>query len=144
MTKKNHDADQVRRDWLDRLQRLIDDVRSWASADDWVARQIEINKQDSTLGPYKAPALLLQAEATCVLLEPIARSVPGVSGVVDLYLMPAYDDIARLHLEDDGWHIEYRSPLSMEAGSPHEPEPKLLTAAVLREVLDEMKKNVVH
>jgi hypothetical protein len=29
------------------------------------------------------------------LLEPIGRPAPGIEGIVDLYLMPAYDDIER-------------------------------------------------
>ena len=48
-----------------------------------------------------------------MLLEPIAHSAPGVAGIVDFYLMPAYDDIARLFFYDDGWQLHYMFP-----GSP--------------------------
>ena len=39
-----------------------------------------------------------------------ARSAPDVEGIVDFYIMPAYDDIARLFFYDDGWHIHHVFP----------------------------------
>ena len=47
-----------------------------------------------------------------MFLEPIARFAPGVEGVVDLYLVPAYDDIASLYFYDGGWQLHYMSPRS--------------------------------
>ena len=73
-------------------------VQTWADALGWSTRQIEVTLTDSQIGKYKAPALLLQEDAIRILLEPIGRSAPGAEGVVDLYLMPAYDDIASLYL----------------------------------------------
>ncbi len=50
----------------------------------------------------KRPALLMQEGPSAgLILEPIARSAPGADGVVDLYLLPAYDDIASLYFYND-------------------------------------------
>jgi hypothetical protein len=53
---------------------------------------------DAEASTYHAPALLLQQETVRILLGPLARSAPGADGVVDLYLLLAYDDIASLYL----------------------------------------------
>ncbi len=134
---------EIREKWLERLSDLIQAVEKWARELGWSTRQIEITMQDFQLGKYKAPALLLQEDATRVLLEPITRSAPGAEGVVDLYLMPAYDDIASLYLERDGWRIHYMFPGDPAVATLHEAEGKPLTQETLRDVLEEMKQNAV-
>src|SRR5262245_26987296 len=96
-TNQSEDKEKVREEWLERLSGLVETVRRWAQDLDWSTRRIEKKMEDSEIGTYKAPALLLQKEAIRVLLEPIAHAAPGVEGIVDLYLMPAYDDVARLY-----------------------------------------------
>jgi len=137
-------ADQLRDEWLERLSSLIQKVQTWADELGWSTRQIEVNVTDSQIGKYKAPALLLQEDAIRVLLEPIARSAPGAEGVVDLYLMPAYDDIASLYLHDDGWHVHYMFPESPTVGDIRDAASKPLSQVTLREVLDAMKHNAVQ
>jgi hypothetical protein len=100
-------ADQLRMAWLDRLNELVDRIADWAGELGWSTRRIEKQMDDSQIGPYTAPVLLLQDETTRLMLEPIARSAPGVDGIVDLYLMPAYDDIASLFCVNDEWRIHH-------------------------------------
>jgi len=109
----------------------------------WSTRQIEVSLEDSQIGKYKAPALLLQKEVTRILLEPIARAAPGAEGVVDLYLMPAYDDIASLYLYPNGWHVHYMFPGTATMPDIREAEAKPLTEAALKDVLEEMRKHAV-
>ena len=135
--------DQLQTEWLDRLSQLMQTVQGWAEARGWSTRQIEVTLEDSQIGKYKAPALLLQENATRVLLEPIARSAPGADGVVDLYLMPAYDDIASLYFYDDAWHVHYMLPGTPSVGDIRDAEAKPLTDETLHEVLEEMRKNAV-
>jgi hypothetical protein len=97
------DKEKLRDAWLECLTGLIETICGWAQDLDWSTRRIEKKLEDSQLGTYKAPALLLQKETVRALLEPIARFAPGVEGIVDFYLMPAYDDIARLYFYDEGW-----------------------------------------
>jgi hypothetical protein len=96
-----------RAEWLKILADLTSQVKSWAEELDWSTRQIPKKMKDSRLGVYEAPALLMQKETTRVLLDPVARFAPGADGVVDLYLMPAYDDIASLYLVNGEWRVHY-------------------------------------
>ena len=135
--------DRLRDKWLECLSDLMRRVQSWAAELDWSTRQIEVSLSDSELGKYKAPALLIQEDAIRVLLEPIARSAPGAEGVVDLYLMPAYDDIASLYFYEGDWHVHYMFPGTPTVATVRDAEARPLTMDSLREVLEEMKKNAV-
>src|SRR4051794_19175368 len=108
--RPNGDAAELRAEWLDRLSGLTSLVGGWAEELDWSTRRIEKMMKDSRLGSYKAPALMMQKGATRVLLDPITRFAPGADGVVDLYLMPAYDDIASLYFVDGEWRLQYVPP----------------------------------
>jgi hypothetical protein len=135
---------QLRDSWLTRLTDLVQSVLSWADELGWSTRRIEVPLNDSELGKYKAPALLMQEDAVRILLEPVARSAPGAEGVVDLYLMPAYDDIASLYFYDGQWHVHYMFPGTPTVATTREAEGRPLTMDTLREVLVEMKKNAAQ
>src|SRR5271154_4385269 len=107
------DSGVLREQWLTVLADLTTSVKRWAEELDWSTRQIPKKMKDSRLGAYEAPALLMQKDTTRVLLDPVARFTPGADGLVDLYLMPAYDDIASLYLVDGKWRLHY-----MYAGTP--------------------------
>lgn len=113
-TKEDFERDAIVRvralhEWIDRLDELVRTVDGWAKGLGWATRVIEKKLEDSRIGKYVAPALLMQEGTDRVLLEPIARWAPGVEGVVDLYLMPAYDDVATLFYFDGAWHLRLAS-----------------------------------
>ena len=129
----------LREDWLTQLNQLVRNVKAWAEQAGWKTREITKSMKDSRLGEYRAPALLLQWETVEVILNPVSRFVPGADGAVDLYLMPAYDDIASLYLQDGEWKVHYLfrdSPVVARI-----PEPEVLTLSdealvkVLREIV---------
>lgn len=126
-------------DWLAALSRLIANVDCYAKELGWSTRRIDKPMEDSEIGKYSAPALLLQEETTKVLLEPITRSAPGTEGIVDLYLMPGYDDIASLYYLGKRWNLHYVAPEQKAVARPREAEARPLTKATLRKVLEEMK-----
>ena len=125
-------------DWLGRLSELMSSVEAWAVDLGWTTRRIELTRQDSLAGTYLAPALLLQDRACRILVEPITHRAPGVDGVVDLYAMPAYDDIATLYLLDGQWSIVDRDSAT---GAVQDADQSQLTAAVLGDVLAKMKQH---
>lgn len=137
----SEDPDKLRDDWLGRLSDLVNDVETWAKELDWSTRRIEKKLEDSQVGKYLAPALLMQKETTRVLLEPIARSAPGAEGVVDLYLMPAYDDIASLYYWEGGWKLHYLFPGDPIVSTISDASSKPLSRESLQEVLEEMSRN---
>src|SRR6516164_4581148 len=48
------------RDWLDRLSALVHDVEGWVKDLGWAVRRVEKPMEDSQIGKYKAPGLLMQ------------------------------------------------------------------------------------
>lgn len=93
--------------WIRRVGDLVDQIESWAKEFGWATRRIEKTLEDSWIGKHRVPALLLQEETCRIILEPIGRSAPKAQGVVDLYLMPAYDDIASLYFTRGRWNLDY-------------------------------------
>ncbi|MCA9045607.1 MAG: hypothetical protein KDA69_14870 [Planctomycetaceae bacterium] len=135
--------DQIREQWRARLTDLIGQIQNWASDLGWTTRQIDVSVDDSELGRYSLPALLIQEGGIRILVEPVTHSAPGADGVVDLYLMPGYDDIASLYSIEGDWKLHYMFPGTSAVATIRDAESKSLTCDSLREVLDEMKKNAV-
>jgi hypothetical protein len=129
----------ARHEWLEKLRNLVAVVKGWADELDWATRVVDKEMEDAEIGNYKAPALLLQKETVRLFLEPVARVAPGTEGIVDLYLMPAYDDIASLYFYHHQWNVHYLLEGGLTGGNAHEPGGKPLTKATLRKVFDEMK-----
>jgi hypothetical protein len=128
--------------WLDRLAKLIGSVEGWARDLGWATKRVSKELKDSEIGDYQSHALLLQEGTTRVLLEPIGRSAPDFEGVVDLYVLPAYDDIATLYYYDGRWNLHYAAPGAPVVGNVREAESRPLTKTSLRRVLEEMKQHV--
>jgi len=128
-------------EWLTNLNGLVESVQGWAQELGWSTKVIQKAMDDSQIGSYKAPALLLQEETTRVLLEPITRMTPASNGVVDLYLMPAYEDIASLAFYDKKWHIHYLKPQDVAIAGIREAQSKPLSKTSFRQVLEEMKSH---
>jgi hypothetical protein len=131
----------ARHAWLDRLGKLVGSLAQWATEFGWSTKIIEKKMEDPEIGNYKAPALLMQEELVRILLEPVARSAPGTEGLVDLYLMPSYDDIASLYYYNGRWNVHYMFHGTPTVANIREAEAKPLTKATLRKVLDEMTAN---
>jgi hypothetical protein len=103
------DPARERDEWIQLLRELVTQVDGWVKPAEWSTREIEKEMEDSVLGPYNAPALLMQRAFVRVLLEPITRFAPGTDGVVDLYRMPAYDDIASVYRVAGEWKLHQAS-----------------------------------
>jgi hypothetical protein len=122
------DSDAVKREWLGRLGTLVDEVKGWAQASGWRTRRIDKTVTERGLGTYRVPVLLMEKDT---------------NGAVDLYVAPAYDDIASLYLEGDHWvlHYAYR-PDPMATGSVIEIEPRAYSEGTIRTILDGMAAHV--
>jgi hypothetical protein len=138
-TDQAKDKERLRDEWLARLSDLVETVRGWAEELDWSTRRIETKMDDREIGDYKAPALLIQKETVRAILQPIGRSAPDVAGVVDFYIMPAYDDIARLTFYDDSWHLRHMFPGSPDVEPRRRDQP--LTWETFQAVLEAMMRH---
>jgi hypothetical protein len=84
----------------------------------------------------------MEKDTVEVVLNPIARFVPGANGAVDLYVAPAYDDIASLYLEGDHWVPHYTKrpdPLATESVIVMKRRPD--SEESIRAILDGMAVN---
>ena len=133
------DPEAAKVEWLGRLEALVADVKRWAEASGWRTRRVTKTVDEPPLGTYKAPLLLMEKEAVEVALNPVARYVPGALGAVDLYLAPAYDDIAGLYYEGDRRVVHYRPPPDpREPRSEFEVRTMPLAEETIREILGGM------
>ncbi len=135
------DAARLRDGWLSRLTDLIETVKVWVEEFGWSTRRIEKRMQDREIGNYIAPALLFQIETDRVLLDPLGSSAQDAEGIVDLYLMPAYDDVARLIYCDGSWQIQYLIPGKSSTETSNDMQPQPLSKETLQHVLVEMRKH---
>ena len=126
--------------WIGMVTDLVVVVEQWGQELGWATRRIEKRLDDSQIGKHQVPALLMQ-EGTCrVMLEPVGRSAPGVEGVVDLYRLPAYDDIATLYYYGERWNLHYLFPGS-SAASVREAAGVPLSKEALQRVLEELTQH---
>ena len=134
---------QERSAWENRVSTLVQNVEQWARELGWSSRRVEKKLEDSRIGNHRLPALLLQEDTCRVLLEPVGRSTPGAEGVVDLYLIPAYDDIASLYYYGNQWNLHYMFAGTSSVATIRDAEPVPLSKDALERVLSEMRQNVV-
>ncbi len=91
----------------------------------------------------EVPSLFIQRGPTRLLLDPIAYDAPGSEGVVDLYLMPTYDDTASLYLNHGIWTIHYEFPNTPVVDGARPVEVMDLTEKNFTWVLDEIAAHAV-
>jgi hypothetical protein len=96
---------------------LVQQVKGWVEPHEWVAKEYPKKMRDIDRQVFEVPALFLQKGPVRVLLDPVAFDVPGAAAVVDLSLMPTYDDLASLDFQDGHWTIRYA--FSVESNEPH-------------------------
>lgn len=121
----------------DRVHSLIQQVQNWVEANEWVTKPYPKRMRDVDNQVFEIPSLFLQKGPTRVLLDPIAYDVPGSEGVVDLYLMPTYDDMASLYFKNGEWTIHYPSSADSAAAiPPAEWETLALNETTINQVLD--------
>ena len=127
--------------WIQRVSDLVKLVEDWAKEFGWSTKRIDKKIEDSRLGNHKAACLVMQEDTVRVLLEPISASAPGSDGLVDLCLMPGYDDIASLYHQQNGWHALYVFPTTATGRGLKEGETQPLSKKTFVAILGEMKKH---
>jgi hypothetical protein len=129
--------------WRARVDELIAQVASWVEPNDWVTKPYTKRMRDADGTVFEVPSLFLQKGPTRLLLDPIAYDTPGTEGIVDLYLMPTYDDMASLDLVDGRWRIHYVFPDQSAVAGDGQPEVMELSETTMNRVLDEIACHAV-
>lgn len=104
---KPEKREEVKSRWLSVLDQLLAELKTWALEDDWSVRVVQKQMRSEELGVYQASCLVMQKESVKIMVEPVSHQSPGTEGIVDLYLMPAYDDIATLYHKKGEWKLHY-------------------------------------
>lgn len=131
----------LRVEWIARVTALVERVEFWAKEAGWSTRRIEKKLDDWDIGRHRLPALVMQEDTCRILLEPVGRSAPGIDGLVDLYLMPAYDDIANLYYADGRWHLYHVAAELKVAGGNRTGGAMPLSKETLEKVLADLKRH---
>ena len=74
-------------------------------------------------------------------IDSVAALVDQVDGVVDLYRMPAYDDIASLYHYENRWNVHYLVAGAKSAVPIREADAVPLSREALEHVVAEMKRH---
>ncbi len=126
-------------DWLEVIKGLIDDVKAWAETAGWETRLTARDVKEKGGVRYEAPVLVLDRDEAEVSLVPVTREVPGADGLVDVYLMPDFDDVASLYREKGQWFFSYAfHPDPTVARSAIETERFLLDEASFNRVVNDI------
>ena len=134
----NENPEVVLARWQDRLKILVHKVKVWVEKAGWRTRMIEKPMNDRNLGRHTVPVLLMEKDTVEVALNPVSPLVSGAEGAVDLYLVPAYDDIASLYFMDGEWKLHYVFGDTEALASVPEPEVMTLSEETVIRVLDEI------
>ncbi|HUY90969.1 MAG TPA: hypothetical protein VMV10_19690 [Pirellulales bacterium] len=127
--------------WIDRVTELVAAVEQWARELGWATKRVEKKLDDARVGTHRIPALLMQADTCRIILEPVGRSAPGTDGVVDLYLMPAYDDIASIYHYEGRWNLHYVFPGQGPVAIVRDAQALPFSKESLGQVLAEMRQH---
>jgi hypothetical protein len=125
------------------VDELVARVAGWVEPNDWVTKPYTKRMQDADGTIYEVPSLFLQKGPTRLLLDPIAYDALGTEGIVDLYLMPTYDDMASLDFVDGRWRIRYIFPDQSAVAGDEQPNVVDLSETAINRVLDEIACHAV-
>lgn len=128
-------------EWRARVNALVDQLEQWARDHGWATKRVPKTLSDKKIGEHKVTALLMQQDTIRALLEPVSRTAAGVSGLVDLYLMPGYDDVANLYYQDGVWRIQYDLSKQANHSASKEDESKLLSQGTFTAALGQMRQH---
>jgi hypothetical protein len=129
--------------WQAQVEELVAQVAGWIEPNDWVTKPYAKRMRDADGLVFEVPSLFLQKGPTRLLLDPIAYDAPGTEGVVDLYLMPTYDDAASLFLVGGRWQIHYVFADQPAVDGVRQPEVMELSEETINRVLDEIACHAV-
>ena len=127
------DPAAVRDEWVAVVTELVERVEGWCKELDWATRRApKTIKEDKPLVPYEVPMLRMQYWDVQLMLDPTSRFGIRNDGQCDLYIMPAYDDMAVVYRRDGDWFLRERKPGGLGEEQPFSRDSLQRLAEVLR------------
>src|SRR6476469_1522747 len=96
--------DARRRDWIERVGRLVDQIEQWSKAENWPTERHQKSVTEQSLGTYSVPELVVRPPGGELIVTPIALNVAGGNGRVDLEAVPTLSRV-KLIGGNSGWEI---------------------------------------
>jgi hypothetical protein len=123
----------VRDEWVAAATALVEQVESWCKELDWPTRRaFKQISDDKPLPPYQVPMLRMQYWDVHLMLDPTSRFGARNDGQCDLYVMPAYDDLAVVYRRGTDWFVRERTPTGVGTEQPLTRESLQRMAEILR------------
>jgi hypothetical protein len=97
------------------VETVVRDFEASLSEREWSMRRDPKRMRDETGNVFSVLSLTLINGPVRLLLDPNGYDIPGADGVMDLYLLPPYDPVATLYLEDGEWFIQSPFPAAFGA-----------------------------
>ena len=97
--------DHLLPEWLEAQEKMLQEATAAAKAKGWYVEKDEKPIEESLLGTYKAPRLLIRTWEKELMLSPVARFCAGRQGVVDLKVSPTFDRVYAVTFQDGRWQI---------------------------------------
>ncbi|MFY8202433.1 MAG: hypothetical protein ACOVLE_17290 [Pirellula staleyi] len=109
-----------------------------------LGRRDEKRMRDETGGVYSVQSLTIFMGPMRLLLDPNGYDLPGCNGAIDLYLLPPYDPVATLYLENGEWFLHSPDLTSQESiAHPTSWERSVLTSESIAHLLESIAKHAV-
>jgi hypothetical protein len=97
-------SENRRRQWVARVETLIDQISQWATAEGWAIARTERSVNERSLGQYQVPLLRVRLPSGELHFIPVGLNVIGAEGRVDIEAFPALNRV-KLIGHDHQWEI---------------------------------------
>lgn len=127
------DPATVRDEWVAAVNALVAQVEGWCKELDWPTRRApKAIGDDQPLDTYEVPMLRMQYWDVNLMLDPTSRFGIRNDGQCDLYVMPAYDDLAVVYRRGQNWFVRERQAGGLGEERPFSRESLQQMAEILR------------
>jgi hypothetical protein len=108
--KPVEDWEAKRDEWVAAVEQIAADAEAWAKEQQWLVHRDRKTMTEDMIGAYDVPVLTIQAPAGRLILDPIAQSIVGALGRIDLCAFPSYEKVLIVRTED-GWQFVINPPV---------------------------------
>jgi hypothetical protein len=98
-------AERWRKEWLEALNRLLDDVTAWASEQGWEVVQEPHAVSETRLGQYEASRLHIKTPRGELFLEPRGHNLLSDDGWVEFAVYPSMYRVFLSRSPADRWVV---------------------------------------
>ncbi len=130
--------------FIEQVEAVASEFEASLIGQDWLTWRDPKRMRDETGEIYSVVSLTLMKGPVRLLLDPNGYDIAGTEGVIDLYLLPPYDPVATLYLEDGAWFLH--SPFSSRLNSIAQPggwNRSPLTPESILKVMESIAENAV-